>query len=110
MARRIPARPQPSMNRSWEIPEDARRRTPLVNRLDLLHRHRIGLVPNCGPGRARTSNYRGVMSRRNLAAGVLAGMAAACLGALPAAASAAPTSKAPSLGAGIRELPPGKQY
>ncbi|MCW2994054.1 MAG: peptidase immune inhibitor [Conexibacter sp.] len=51
------------------------------------------------------------MSRGNLAAGVAAAIAAACLGALPGAASAATTSKAAtSPVAGVRELPPGKQY
>jgi hypothetical protein len=50
------------------------------------------------------------MSRRNLAAGVVAGMAAACLGALPvAAASGAVTTKADA-SIGVRELPPGKRY
>jgi hypothetical protein len=51
------------------------------------------------------------MSRGNLAAGVVAGIAAACLGVLPAVASAAVTTKASgSPAAGVRELPPGKQY
>jgi hypothetical protein len=52
------------------------------------------------------------MKRRTLAAGVVAGMAAACLGALPAAAaSAAVTTKATaSPPTGVRELPPGKRY
>jgi hypothetical protein len=48
------------------------------------------------------------MSTRKIAVGVLA---AACLGALPGAASAAVTTKAAgSAAAGIRELPPGKTY
>jgi hypothetical protein len=52
------------------------------------------------------------MSRRNLAAGVVAGMAAACLGALPvAAASAAVSARAAASSlTGIRELPPGRRY
>jgi hypothetical protein len=52
------------------------------------------------------------MKRRNLAAGVVAGMAAACLGALPVTgASGAVTTKAgASPLAGVRELPPGKRY
>ncbi|MCU1500985.1 MAG: peptidase immune inhibitor [Ilumatobacteraceae bacterium] len=52
------------------------------------------------------------MSRRNLAAGVVAGMAAACLGALPvAAASGAVSTKATASSlTGVRELPPGKRY
>jgi hypothetical protein len=54
------------------------------------------------------------MRSRNLAAGVAAGLAAACLGVLPVAgASAAVTTKA-NAGAnalgGVRELPPGKQF
>lgn len=48
------------------------------------------------------------MSRRKFAVGVVA---AACLGALPGAASAAVTTKAAgSPAAGVRELPPGKTY
>ena len=48
------------------------------------------------------------MSRRKFAVGVFA---AACLGALPGAASAAVTTKAAgSPAAGVRELPPGKTY
>jgi hypothetical protein len=52
------------------------------------------------------------MTRRNLAAGVVAGMAAACLGALPVtAASGAVTTKAGASSlTGVRELPPGKRY
>ncbi|WCB95712.1 hypothetical protein DSM104299_04461 [Baekduia alba] len=53
------------------------------------------------------------MSRGNLAAGVAAGIAAACLGVLPlASASAAVTAKAASSASslGVRELPPGQRY
>jgi hypothetical protein len=52
------------------------------------------------------------MSRRNLAAGVVAGLAAACLGALPVtAASGAVTTKADASSlTAVRELPPGKRY
>jgi hypothetical protein len=52
------------------------------------------------------------MSRRNLAAGVVAGMAAACLGVLPVAGAsgAVTTAQSASSPAGVRELPPGKRY
>jgi hypothetical protein len=52
------------------------------------------------------------MSRRNLTAGMVAGITATCLGLVPAgAASAAVTAKAAvSSSIGVRELPPGKQY
>jgi hypothetical protein len=53
------------------------------------------------------------MSRSHLGAGVVAGIAAACLWALPAsAASAAVTAKAGTASSlsGVRELPPGKRY
>src|SRR3954452_4665074 len=49
------------------------------------------------------------MSRGRLAAGVTAGIAAACLGVLPVAASAAPPVSA-TTSAGVRELPPGKTF
>src|SRR4051794_19750429 len=47
--------------------------------------------------------------RGRLAAGITAGIAAACLGIGPAAATAAPTTKA-SASTGVRELPPGKTF
>jgi Immune inhibitor A peptidase M6 len=51
------------------------------------------------------------MRRNHLAGGVLAGLAAACLLALPIGASAAVTTKATASSlAGVRELPPGKRY
>jgi hypothetical protein len=50
------------------------------------------------------------MSRGRFAAGLTAGIAAACLGILPAAsASAAPTTKA-SATTGVREVPPGQRF